>query len=226
MTLYRKAKIMDYAKNSKYFTPVNYKTAIILIVIGVFLLAAIIGIVLIIIGVVMIVLQNKGRPTDAEIDAAVNSQLGNMQERALRKLGIDGDEVREIAPISFDGYVYRNAYITRGKDGIYRSSKYQAVMLFFSADEIHCYTYDFSLINNNQQESTDVYFYKDIVSVSTQTDGGEYSVGKGKSSKFDYEYFKLTTTGGTSISCTVSNADDAQRSINGMRSLIKTKKMA
>ena len=39
-------------------------------------------------------------------------------------------------------------------------------------------------------------------------------------------YFKLTTTGGTSISCAVRNIDDAQRSINGMRTLIKSKKMA
>lgn len=97
---------------------------------------------------------------------------------------------------------------------------------FFSSNEVHCYTYDFSITESSQKESTDVYFYKDIVSVSTQTDGSEYSVGKGKSSQFDYEYFKLTTTGGTSISCAVRNIDDAQRSINGMRALIKSKKMA
>lgn len=222
---------MDYAKNKKYFEPMNLKLGIIACIVGLLLLcagggAAVIGLIAIAIGVLVIVMQVKGRPTDADIDAAVTSQLANMKARALKKLGVDEDEVNEIAPISFDGYVYNNALIKLGKDGKYRSSKYQAVMFFFSGNEVHCFTYDFSITESGQRESTDVYFYKDIVSVSTQTEGTEYSVGKGKSSQFDYEYFKLTTTGGTSISCSVRNIDDAQRSINGMRSLIKSKKMA
>lgn len=219
---------MDYKKNQKYFQPTNLKAGIIVCIIGLVLLAAspITGIIAIAIGALLIYLQVGGRPTDEEIDAAVTSQLKDMKTRALRKLGVDEDEVSEIAPITFDGYVYNKALIKKGKDGKYRSSKYQAVMFFFSSNEVHCFTYDFSIVESSQKESTDVYFYKDIVSVSTQTDGTEYSVGKGKSSQFDYEYFKLTTTGGTSISCAVRNIDDAQRSINGMRSLIKNKKMA
>lgn len=219
---------MDYKKNLKYFQPMNLKFAIIVCIIGVFLLAAspVVGLLAIALGVVIIVLQVKGRPTDEEIDSAVTSQLKDMKARALRKLGVDEDEVNEIVPITFDGYVYNKALIKMGKDGKYRSNKYQAVMFFFSSNEVHCFTYDFSITESSQRESTDVYFYKDIVSVSTQTEGTEYSVGKGKSSQFDYEYFKLTTTGGTSISCSVRNIDDAQRSINGMRSLIKSKKMA
>lgn len=219
---------MDYTKNKKYFQPMNLKAGIIICIIGVIFLAIItvIGLLAIVLGVVLIVLQVTGRPTDEEIDAAVISQLKDMKTRALRKLGVDEDEVSEIAPITIEGYVYNNALIKQGKDGKYRSNKYQAVMFFFSSNEVHCFKYDFSITESVQKESTDVYFYKDIVSVSTQTEGTEYSVGKGKSSRFDYEYFKLTTTGGTSISCAVRNIDDAQRSINGMRSLIKNKKMA
>lgn len=219
---------MDYQKNQEYFQPANIKAGVIVCLIGLVLLAAgpIVGIIAIAIGALLIYLQVVGRPTDEEIDVAVASQLKDMKARALRKLGVDEDEVSEIAPITFDGYVYNKALIKQGKDGKYRSSKYQAVMFFFSSNEVHCFTYDFSIVESSQKESTDVYFYKDIVSVSTQTEGTEYSVGKGKSSQFDYEYFKLTTTGGTSISCAVRNIDDAQRSINGMRSLIKNKKMA
>lgn len=221
---------MDYKKNAKYFKPLNLKVPIILIIVGLIVLFSIdtfVGLLIVAAGIAWIVLQIKGKPTDEDIDAAVTSQLKNMKMRALKKLGVDEDEVSEITPITFDGYVYdKRAIIKRGKDGKYRSSKYQAVMFLFSSNEVHCFTYDFSIVENSQKESTDVYFYKDIVSVSTQTDGTEYSVGKGKSSQFDYEYFKLTTTGGTSISCSVRNIDDAQRSINGMRSLIKSKKMA
>lgn len=220
---------MDYAKNQKYFKPVNLVPGIVCGVIALGGLAAesfTTFLIFAIAAAALIYLQIGGRPTDAEIDAVVTSQLHDMKKRALNKLGLDEDEVKEIAPIVFDGYVYKKALIKQGKDMKYRSNKYQAVMFLFSTNEVHCYTYDFSITENSQRESTDVYFYKDLVSVSTQTEGTEYSVGKGKSSQFDYEYFKLTTTGGTSISCAVRNADDAQRSINGMRALIKSKKMA
>lgn len=223
---------MDYAKNQKYFKEASLKFPIILGIIGLILLFAgdetiVVGLILIAAAGGLAYLQIGGRPSDADMDKAVMSQLKNLQTRALKKLGVDEDEVREISPIMFDGYKYDNgAKIKQGKDGKYRSNKYQAVIFFFSSNEVHCYTYDFSLTEDSQRESTDVYFYKDLVSVSTQTEGTSYSVGKGKSSQFDYEYFKLTTTGGTSISCNVRNVDDAQRSINGMRSLIKSKKMA
>lgn len=223
---------MDYAKNQKYFKEASPKFPIILGIIGLILLFAgketiVVGLILIAAAGGLAYRQIGGRPSDADMDKAVMSQLKNLQTRALKKLGVDEDEVREISPIMFDGYRYDNgAKIKQGKDGKYRSNKYQAVIFFFSSNEVHCYTYDFSLTEDSQRESTDVYFYKDLVSVSTQTEGTSYSVGKGKSSQFDYEYFKLTTTGGTSISCNVRNVDDAQRSINGMRSLIKSKKMA
>lgn len=219
---------MDYSKNAKYFKPVSPKAGIIVCVLGVIVLAAgsaAVGFIALLAGAGLLYLQFAGRPSDAELDSAAAKQLADVKARALRKLGLDEDEVKEIAPIMFDGYNYDHAKIKQGKDGKYRSNKYQAVVFFFSANEVHCYTYDFSLTENSQRESTDVYFYKDLVSVSTQTEGTSYSVGNGKSSEFDYEYFKLTTTGGTSISCNVRNADDAQRSINGMRSLIVAKKM-
>ena len=99
---------MDYAKNKKYFQPVNLKLGIIVCIIGLILFAAtpIAGIVGLAIGAFLIYLQVGGRPSDADIDAAVTSQLSNMKARALKKLGLDEDEVSEIAPISFDGYVY------------------------------------------------------------------------------------------------------------------------
>lgn len=222
---------MDKKKIQKYFKPTNMNLGIIICVVGLMSFAGDVmaGLVITAIGAALIFFQVAGRPSDEDIDNLVASQLSNLKERAMRKLGVDEDEVSEVAPISFDGYVYNNAQIKCGKDGKFRSNKYEAVMFFFSANEVHCYTYNFCITDGTQRESTDVYFYKDLVSVSTQTDGKEFvdhSKKKAKTVKFDYEYFKLTTTGGTSISCSVRDVDTAQRSINGMRTLIKTKKMA
>lgn len=177
--------------------------------------------VIILIGSIIFLIKTKG-PSDAEIEAAIASQLKNLKARAMKKLAIDETEVSEIAPIAFSGYVYDNALIKKGKDGKYRSNKYQAVMFFFSDNELYCFTYNFSLTESGERESTDVYFYKDIVSVSTQTDGTALS--KLKSSRFNRESFMLTTVGGTQICCSVIDLEGAQRSINGMRSLIKSKK--
>lgn len=218
---------MNYERNKKYFKPLHVDLPLILCIIGLCLFSSekLISIVLIAVGILLIVVQMKGRPTDEEIDSIVISQLANMKIRALRKLGIDENEISEVDPICFHGYVYDNAMIQKGDDNKYRSSKYQAVIFLFASDEVYCFKYNFSITENIQSESTDVYFYKDIVSVATQTTGTEYSVGRGKKSQFDYEYFRLTTTGGVSVSCTVRNSDDAESSINKMRALIKSKKI-
>ena len=220
---------MDYQKNQKYFQTINYKGPIILIVIGaiIFLVglsgsagAAIVGLLLLAGGIAYIVMKKKNVVTDAEYDASVASMLNNMQAKALNKLGVDEDEVKEIAPISFDGYVYKGAsQAKKGEDGLWRTNKYESVMLFFSEHEVHCYTYNFDTTSQKQTEATDVYFYKDIVSVSTASDTVQV-LGQ----NVDYEYFKLTTAGGTALSVSLRDVSNAQRSINAMRALLKTKK--
>ncbi len=175
----------------------------------------------------------KKQPTDEEVDNAAMSQLASLKERALNKLGIDEEEVKEIPPMIFHGYEYSvlkpginlalGATLFKfGKDNRLRTNQYRVVMFFFSSNELYCYTYNFSLTEDSKKESTDTYFYKDIVSVSTETETATFL----QIQKYDYENFKLTTTGGTSISCSIreDEVEDAQRSIKGMRSLIKEKK--
>lgn len=220
---------MDYQKNQKYFEGVSYMGGIILIVIGAIIFlaglfksagAAIVGLLLLAGGIVFVILKKKGIVTDAEYDASVASMLNNIQSKALNKLGVDEDEVKEIAPISFDGYVYKGASKAKeGKDGLWRTNKYESVMLFFSEHEVHCYTYNFDTTQQKQTEATDVYFYRDIVSVSTASDTVQVS-----GQNVDYEYFKLTTAGGTALSVSLRDVSNAQRSINAMRELLKIKK--
>lgn len=220
---------MDYQKNQKYFQTISYKGPIILIVIGAIIFlgglsgsvgAAIVGLLVAGGGVAYIVMKEKNIVTDAEYDASVSSMLNNMQAKALNKLGVDEDEVKEIAPISFDGYVYKGAsQAKKGKDGLWRTNKYECVKLFFSEHEVHCYTYNFDTTSQKQTEATDVYFYKDIVSVSTASDSVQV-LGQ----NVDYEYFKLTTAGGTALSVSLRDVSNAQRSINAMRALLKVKK--
>lgn len=224
---------MDYEKNRKYFAPVKYTREMIFIVCGVCcmvggqdvggieaVIIVLVGLLLIAGGIALFFRKRKKIVTDAEYDASVASMLDNIQERALNKLGVDEDEVKEITPISFDGYVYEGATaVKRGKDGLWRTNKYESVMLFFSEHEVHCYTYSFDTISQKHTEATDVYFYRDVVSVSTASDSVRV-LGE----NIDYECFKLTTTGGTVLSVSLRDVNNAQRSINAMRALLKNKK--
>ena len=125
---------MNYELTKHYFKVVDdhmnetisYKPSLIAAVIGLLLMfvvkktaAVIIGILLIALGVFLIVNQKKriqrekdriqaekdAIPTDEMYDGEVMKALNDLRRKAFAKLGIDEDEVKEIEPISFDGYV-------------------------------------------------------------------------------------------------------------------------
>lgn len=235
---------MNYDLTNRYFKRVdehiNWKAAIIMFVIGFLLFVllisrvAVIGILglLLAIGGALIVILKKVKiskekaeiPSDAEFDREVNKELVGLKEKALIALGLDEDEVGEIEPISFDNFVYPSSKETGimlklGEDGKLRSSKYNYCIIFFSANEVHCFTYKFGTAKNEKSEQTDVYFYRDVVSVSTKSEGVTYD-----KKQYDYQTFVLTTAGGTQLTVSLKDPGNAQRSINAMRSLLKAKK--
>ena len=110
-------------------------------------------------------------------------------------------------------------------DGKCRTNKYEAVRIFFSQNEVYCYKYTFNTLENEHTEKTDVYFYKDVVSVSTSTDTYSY-VNKytNETKSYNYECFRLTTAGGTYLTVSMWDSQNANRSISAMRALLREKK--
>lgn len=97
-------------------------------------------------------------------------------------------------------------------------------MLFFSRHELHGYTLTFNTLRVARNEGTDVYFYQDIVSVSTSSltvkttvDGKEIKVN-------NIETFDITTKGGTSLTVNLSDSRQGEESVNAMRALLREKK--
>ena len=229
---------MDYKKNQNYFEPVSYKGPIWMIVIGAiftFFIAfplignksggagaffLLVGLALLGGGIALIVFKKKGIISDAEYDASIAPMLQGMQGKALNKLGIDADEVKEIDPITIDGFKFKTATrFKRGADGLWRTNMYETVILFFSANEVHCYHYLLNTLNGAVTEATEVYFYRDIVSVATASD--TYQNG---GTTINYEYFKLQPSGGDPLTVDVRDSGGVQRSINAMRQLLRAKK--
>lgn len=213
---------MDYAANQKYFKETKWTGPIVLIVIGLIFFAVqpVIAIILIAAGAAWIYFS-MNKISDEEYDKGVASNIHDMKNRALNKLGLDESEVQEIEPITIGGYNYSGANnIKQGKDGLWRTDRYEVAMLFFATNDVHCYKYAFSTTNAGEQtESTDVYFYQDIVSVSTKS---REATAQGK--KRNYEAFVLQTAGGNALDVAIRDVDNAQRSINAMRQLLRQKK--
>lgn len=230
---------MNYEMNRRYMTsglttqktPTNglLLTGIICVIIGVPLIAFYgVGVVPLGLGVLFIILSsnntNSNADADSEYDAEVRNYLRtiNIKQMAMNALGVDEAEVSEIEPIMFDGYCFDGVqYVRLGKDKLYRSNKYRCVFIMFSANEAHVFKLIYDTTKDSKIENTEVYFYKDIVSVSTSSESIDV-LGK----KFETECFKLTTAGGNALTVSIFDKEGAQRSINAMRALLREKKQA
>lgn len=215
--------------------------------IAMFAIGFIVGLVIVGIGVVIYnvsisnaVTTHYGA-TDKEYDKAVEEYLSSIKPRALTKLGIDEDEVKEIKPIIMGDYVYPEVDVETdadgkvkvnihgelkvGNDGKWRSAEYKVVMLFFSQNELHCYSRTFSTATESiSAETTEVYFYQDVVAVATATFQDKFKNAEGREITARREGFTLSTKGGTSFTVNVSDAQYAQQSVNAMRALLREKK--
>ena len=166
--------------------------------------------------------------TDEDFDDYFNDAIKNTRERALEKLGIDEEQVKEIEPISFQNMMYHNdltdksALFKRGKDGKWRSSVYQANWLFFSDKQIFVCKTNLSFTDDTIKDRTFEYFYKDITNISTE-EKSEYIQRRGN---LPYIEFKIIVPG-DSFKCELYNTDkneERERSIKAMRALLREKK--
>ncbi len=214
---------MNYRKNQMYFKNPNWAVPILLLIIGgicIIEVSIIWGVVIFAVGTGLIY-ENMSLPTDKQYDKEVVKKLEGFNERALNKLGIDEDEVNEIEPIIIGGFNYKDfdKYKT-GKDNRLRTNVYKQIIFFFSQEEVHCYLNEFNTTVDKQVEKTNVYFYKDIVSVATTSTNATLNGNR----NYQYDTFELTTTGGSVLTVSIDNPEEMQRSINGMRQLIREKK--
>lgn len=230
---------LNYASNRRYIRDKNLRDPLALIILGLLprLFTPFFFTELIIVGVVWLAFQFVGVISDEEYDANVRSGTYGIRERALGKLGLDEEEVQEIEPITIDGYKFADArYLRKGADGIWRTNVYEVATLFFTKNEVQCYKYAFSTINDYHQESTDIFFYQDIVSVSTLDVPVQYNkrgfiaelirklFGWRRAKWVNYKAVSLCTAGGNSFEAVIRDVDNVQRSINAMRQLLRQKK--
>lgn len=167
---------------------------------------------------------------DADYDAMVRQKATSFdfKQKALDKHGIDIDQVQEIEPVNFEGYVFDNkSFAKKGDDGSWRSSKYQITWIFFSDAQVYFYQYTFNMDEATKRESTDEYFYKDIVnfsSASSTEEVTEYSKsGEKKLTSVDANIFQLVVPG-DKIACALKLNNETENVIKGMKNKLREKK--
>lgn len=235
---------MNYSKNAKYFrrlpkVPPKIAVGTIVLMIILFAIKPIIPISLIALLVVAVALFYMGAPNDAEIDKQAEAMLADIKKRAFVKLGVDEDEIALAKPLEFWGYNFSNvltddanksAWNVCGKDGRWRSSEVTIGGFYFSEHVVHYYYRTASLVSDASIEGTEEYFYKDIVSVKTETSDLPFANPKtgveDAKKRVRYESFVLRNSGGESTSCWVRDAAMAESAVNAFRALLKQRKLA
>jgi len=250
----------ERSKIKKYFKKFP-KWAIWMIIIGLPLLAAkFLGLIPIGLGIWGIVSYYQ-KPGDAEMDAWIQEDMKNLQTRALAKTGLDPSELIAESVMVYGPRFWNiggaEVGIKKGDDGIVRFMPIGITVINFTPHQLVAYQCALDLTTGNPlSESTDEYFYRDVVSVSTQSktqtwDKAEIGANAlslrqlaplmtaGKLQLNAAETFFLTTSGGTSIQVVLRDpkliesvgggsipTDMADKAVQTVRKMLREKKIA
>lgn len=186
----------------------------------------------------------QDKPSDQQMDAWLKEDLAALDTVSLNKGGLDesqtvGESVKLYGPCL--NVSAATARYKVGKDKIVRYTPVHVGVMHFVKDQLFWYGTDFDRTTGKAlNESTDEYFYKDVVSVSTKAQSGTVQLTKKRSLQYTgAESFTLTTSGGTSISLTLNEpsvaqalkgdrmqASEADKSVQKVRSMLREKKAA
>jgi len=170
-------------------------------------------------------------PSDREIDRWTREDFQALNERALQRAGIERSELAgDPIPIYGPGDVKPRKV---GEDKRLRFGRYGGVVITFTGDRLLIYSCVVDISTGNTlSESTDEYWYRDVVSVSTKTLSGHL----GRKQVSTGEYFILTTSRGSSAEVLLRSAEverlfggelpanDGEEAILAVRKMLREKK--
>ena len=148
----------------------------------------------------------------------------NFKKKALDKIGLDEDEVSEIPPAMFEGFVYKNAYAKQNASGKWVSSAYQVSWVFFSSTQVYLYSYTFNMDEDKKNERTDEFFYKDVTSFSTLSESDTAHGLGGNTFEVTSEQFAMVVPG-DKLFLAMGDIMDADSIIQAMKQKLREKKL-
>lgn len=167
---------------------------------------------------------------DEEYDAVLNRLIDSFgsYKRAINKIGLDEDELKEIPPVTLVGYEFEKATLSHtGKDNITRTNLYSITHLFFSSTQVYMYNVVLDTISNTKKERTEEYFYRDITNFSTSSESFDVEVASGclgsgfKKIPLEVQQFGLIVPGDK---FTCSTYGDIEAQVRAMKNKLREKK--
>lgn len=166
---------------------------------------------------------------DEEYDALLNRLIDSFgsYKRAINKIGLDEDELKEIPPVTLVGYEFEKATLSRtGKDNITRTNLYSITHLFFSSTQVYMYQVILDTTSNTKKERTEEYFYRDITNFSTSSESYEVEIMSGclggfKKAPIEIQQFGLIVPGDK---FTCATYGDIEAQVKAMKNKLREKK--
>ena len=172
--------------------------------------------------------------SDSDYDAIVRRTVDNLnlRQKALDKIGLDEDEIKEIEPLCLEGYRFEKAYAKLGEDKKWRSSKYEVTWIFASDKQLYIYSYMFNTDEDGKRERTEEYFWKDITNFSTMSETQEIGIDwdekkqEYKSRKnIDTQEFAVVVPGEKFV-CAAQQSEVVENAVRAMKAKLREKKSA
>lgn len=163
------------------------------------------------------------------------TEMLDTKQMALRKLSIDEEEVQEIAPVTFEGFVFNDKVdnlVTRAFNNMWVSSEYMITWLFFGEREVFIYQYTFNMTSDSKKENTMQYFYQDVTNFSASSETFQKVVAESSGCTSDAQYtqvsvdadeFKIVVPGDV-LRCSMTPSPNTDESIRGMRNKLREMK--
>ena len=169
---------------------------------------------------------------DHEFDLYYQRTVEQMRLRqtAMSKIGISEEQLADVEPFFIYGSILSGAqdWFRTDASGVIRADHNEITWLFFSKDQVYLYNIKFRLTTPKKTETTQEFFYTDIVSVtigseSTSVDSRNCVDGL-SSSAIEVEKFKLIVPG-DKMSFAFTSNDGVSGSIQAMKNKIRDKKV-
>ena len=200
------------------------------------------------------------KPSDQRVDQWVEESLKKIRTKALAKSGLDESEVVADTVVVYGPRFWNvggaEVGVKKGADGVIRFMPLGVTVINFTQNQLAAYQCALDLMTDNAlSESTDEYFYRDVVSVATQSKSLTWDraaipsalvkgplkglISHGKLQLNAAETFVLTTSGGTSIEVVLQDpqliksagggsipTQMAEKAVQAVRKMLREKKAA
>ncbi len=234
---------MDYLNNLKYFLPKKSFWKIVggvIAALGIIIMvlpgfgSMMLGCIPLFIGICIFIFAKDARPSDADIDGAVEKKIENLDDLARRGIDIRERLIKAFPPVSFSDYDYRgngdedDIKVQRGADRKYRSNKYSAAEILFAMDKLHIFMYQFYLTKEQEDQRYFESKYTDLLGATLECGTSTFVIPKGKDfEEVTLEYHAIVIRDNDEnvvFDMPVNDGADVDKTVEVINRLIKSKK--